>query len=57
MSEREIQKIVNTIRKNAKKSSSNAAQNTAFLKRVGILTKGGNPSKAYLKICTPTGQV
>jgi hypothetical protein len=57
MSEREIQAIANTIRKNAKKSSSNAVQNTAFLKKVGILTKGGNVSKAYLKICTPTEQV
>jgi hypothetical protein len=56
MSDREIQAIADAIRKNAKKASSNAAKNTAFLKKVGILTKNGNASRAYRKICTPTVQ-
>jgi hypothetical protein len=56
MSDKEIQIIADTIRKNAKKATSNETENDIFLKKIGVLTKNGNASRAYKKICIPTEQ-
>jgi hypothetical protein len=56
MSDKEIQIIADTIRKNAKKATSTEGENDIFLKKIGVLTKNGNASRAYKKLCIPTEQ-
>jgi len=56
MSEKEIAIVVRSIRKNGKTISSDKAKTTTFLKKLGILTKTGNVSRAYKEICIPIEQ-
>ena len=53
MSDKEIESIALSIRKSGKKMAKDKAKTESFLKKIGILTKNGNVSRAYKEICTP----
>ncbi|HEY5326458.1 MAG TPA: hypothetical protein VIJ27_05625 [Mucilaginibacter sp.] len=53
MSDKEIESIALSIRKNGKKMAKDKAKRESFLKKIGILTKNGNVSRAYKDICIP----
>lgn len=56
MSDKEIEYFALSIMKNGKKLAKDKAKRESFLKKIGILTKNGNVSRAYKEICTPIGQ-
>ncbi len=56
MSDKEINIVVSSIRKNGKTISKDKSKTAAFLRKIGILTKNGNVSRAYKEICIPIGQ-
>ncbi|WP_156088767.1 hypothetical protein [Mucilaginibacter pedocola] len=56
MSDKEIKSVALSIRKNGKEIARDKSKTTAFLKKLGILTKAGNVSNAYKEICIPIGQ-
>lgn len=56
MSDKEIKVVVSSIIRNGKKISKDKTKTTLFLKKLGILTKNGNVSRAYKEICIPIGQ-
>lgn len=57
MSEKEIQVVVNSIRRNGKLIAKDKAKTKSFLKKIGILNKkSGKVTNAYKEICIPIGQ-
>ena len=57
MSEKEIELVANTIRKNGKLIAKDKAKTKTFLKKLGILNKrSGKVTNAYKEICIPIGQ-
>jgi hypothetical protein len=57
MSEKEIEIVANSIRKNGKLIAKDKAKTTSFLKKIGILNKkSGKVTNAYKEICIPIEQ-
>lgn len=56
MSDKEIEFVALSIKKNGRKIAKDKAKTESFLKKLGILTKNGNVSRAYKEICTPIDQ-
>ena len=56
MSDSEIEKVAKLIRNNGKALSKDKSKTIIFLKKIGVLSKNGNLSRAYKKICIPIGQ-
>ena len=57
MSEKEIEIVARSIKKNGKKISMGKAKTKTFLKKIGILNKkSGKVTNAYKEICIPIEQ-
>ncbi len=56
MSDKEMDKLLKTMRENGRKLVADKVKNTQFLKKIGILNRNGNVSKAYKDICIPIEQ-
>ena len=57
MSEKEIEIVANSIRKNGRLIAKDKAKTKSFLKKIGILNKrSGKVTNAYKEICIPIGQ-
>ena len=57
MSEKEIEVVVRSIRKNGKLIAKDKAKSKSFLKKIGILNRrSGKVTDAYKEICIPIEQ-
>jgi hypothetical protein len=56
MSEKEIEIVVRSIKKNGKLIAKDKAKTKSFLKKIGILNRNGKVTNAYKEICIPIGQ-
>jgi hypothetical protein len=56
MSEKEIENVVRSIKKNGMIIAKDKAKTKSFLKKIGILNRSGKVTNAYKEICIPIGQ-